>query len=41
MKYVNSLEIGKQVIIENHPEFAESNFNADNSGWTNFAICRL
>lgn len=38
MEYVNNLETGKKVIIQNHPEFINSNFNADNSGWTNFAI---
>ena len=38
MKYVNNIEIGKQIIIENYPEFTNSTFNADNSGWTNFAI---
>lgn len=38
MHYVNNLEKGKQVILDRYPELFNSNFKADNSGWTNFAI---
>ena len=38
MKYVNNVEIGKKIIIDNYPEFKNSQFVGDNSGWTNFAI---
>ena len=38
MKYVNDLEVGKNTIIEKYPELKNSDFKADNSGWTNFAI---
>lgn len=38
MKYVKNIETGKQVIIKNHPQFANSRFEADHSGWTNFVI---
>ena len=38
MKYVNNIEIGKKVIIDNYPQFKNSKFDADGSGWTNFAI---
>lgn len=38
MKYVNNVEIGKKIILDNYPEFKNSQFVGDNSGWTNFAI---
>lgn len=38
MKYVNELEVGKKVILEKYPQFINSSFEANNSGWTNFAI---
>lgn len=38
MKYVNDLEIGKKVIIDKYPEFANSVFEGDNSGWDNYVV---
>lgn len=38
MKYVTDLETGKKAILEKYPELQESKFEADSSGWTNFAI---
>jgi len=38
MKYVNDLEIGKKVIIDKYPEFANSAFEGDNSGWDNYVV---
>ena len=36
--YVNDLETAKRVIMERYPEFADSSFEQDNSGWTNYAV---
>lgn len=38
MKYITDFETGKQAILEKYPELRESKFEADSSGWTNFAI---
>lgn len=38
MKYVSDIETGKKAILEKYPELKGSRFEADNSGWTNYAI---
>lgn len=38
MNYVNDFETGKKAILKKYPELTNSNFEADVSGWTNFAI---
>ena len=38
MRFVNELEIGKKAIIDKYPEFENSSFTGDNSGWDNYAI---
>lgn len=38
MKFVNNLELGQKVILEKYPEFVNSYFETDDSGWTNFVI---
>ena len=38
MKYITDIELGKKIIINNYPEFANSNFEADTKGWDNYVI---
>lgn len=38
MIFVNDFETGRKAIIDKYPELKNSQFKADNSGWTNFAI---
>lgn len=38
MRYVDNLNLGKQVILERFPEFKGAGFKSDGSGWANFAI---
>ena len=38
MKYVTDLETGKNAILKKYPQLEGSKFEADSSGWTNFAI---
>ena len=38
MKYVTNVELGKKVILDKYPEFKNSTFAGDNSGWDNYAI---
>lgn len=38
MKFVDNLALGKRIILEKYPKFTNSYFQADDSGWTNFAI---
>ncbi len=38
MKYVSDLETGRKSILEKYPELINSRFEADSSGWTNYAI---
>ena len=36
--YASDLETAKRTILEKYPEFADSCFEADDSGWTNYAV---
>lgn len=36
--YVSNLETAKRVILERYPEFTDSSFESDSSGWTNYAV---
>ena len=38
MKYVRDLETGRNAILKKYPHLINSSFEADDSGWTNYAI---